>query len=91
MIHSALEMLRTPRFSPLRMMLKNRGVFGVHIGHLWHRHDVLSGEMQQIIELLEEGVLDPVVDTTFPLEEAARAHHYIQDRKNRGKVVLTTR
>ena len=72
------------------MMQKNRGVFGVHIGHLWHRLDVLREEMRQLVELLERGVLDPVVDATFPLEETAQAHHYIQDRRNRGKVVLTT-
>jgi NADPH:quinone reductase-like Zn-dependent oxidoreductase len=41
------------------------------------------------MQLLGEGVLDPVVDRTFPLTEAARAHHYIQDRKNLGKIVLT--
>ncbi len=89
-VHAAMEILRTPKFSPLRMMQKNRGVFGVHIGHLWHRLDVLREEMRQLVELLEQGVLDPVVDTTFPLEETAQAHHYIQDRRNRGKVVLTT-
>jgi NADPH:quinone reductase-like Zn-dependent oxidoreductase len=28
------------------------------------------------------------VDRTFPFERAAEAHHYIQDRKNLGKVLL---
>ncbi len=85
-----LNIWRTPKFSPIRLMLKNRGVYGVHIGHLWHRADILRGEFLEMIELLEKGVLDPIVDTTFPLEEAAAAHHYIQDRRNLGKVVLTT-
>jgi NADPH:quinone reductase-like Zn-dependent oxidoreductase len=26
---------------------------------------------------------------TFPFDEAAAAHHFIQDRKNIGKVLLT--
>ena len=42
-----------------------------------------------MVELLEQGKLDPVIDTTFPLEKAAEAHHYIQERKNFGKVALT--
>lgn len=88
-LRALLEVMRTPRFSPLRMMVKNRGVFGVHIGHLWHRKEILRGEMQILVELIEQGKLDPVIDRTFPLEQAADAHHYIQDRKNIGKVVLT--
>ena len=31
----------------------------------------------------------PVVAASFPFERAAEAHHYIQDRKNVGKVLLT--
>jgi len=83
------NIFRTPKLSPLQMMMKNRGAFGVHIGHLWHRKEVLAGEFAEMLELLQEGVLDPVIDTTFPLREAAKAHRYIQDRKNRGKVILT--
>ena len=32
--------------------------------------------------------MKPVVDQIFPFERAAEAHHYIQDRKNFGKVLL---
>lgn len=83
------EIMGTPKFSPIKMMNKNRGVFGVHIGHLWHRYEILQEEMQILIDLLEQGKLDPVIDSTFPLEKAAEAHNYIQERKNFGKVVLT--
>ena len=31
-----------------------------------------------------------VVGATFPLVEAAKAHRYMQERQNVGKVVLTT-
>jgi len=83
------EVFRAPKFSVLRLMVKNRGVIGVHLGHLWGKAAVLRGQFEAILEGVEEGYLDPVVDATFPLEEAFEAHHYIQDRKNRGKVVLT--
>ncbi|MFC1559285.1 zinc-binding dehydrogenase [Gemmatimonadota bacterium] len=82
------NIFRSPRFSPIQMMMKNRGAFGVHIGHLWHRHEVLAGEMAEMRDLLIDGTLDPIIDTTFPLQEAAKAHRYIQDRKNQGKVML---
>lgn len=81
--------LRTPRFHPLAMMDKNRGVQGINLGHLWHRTDKLQPMMQQIIQLAAEGTLTPIIDTTFPLEQASAAHAYIQARKNFGKVLLT--
>ncbi len=89
LLRAFVNYLRTPRFSPIRMMIKNRGVAGVHIGHLWHRPDLLAGEFAEMLPLLQQGVFDPIVDRTFPLAEAAAAHHYIQDRRNRGKVILT--
>ena len=83
------NIFRSPKFSPIQMMMKNRGAFGVHIGHLWHRPEILAGEMAEMGDLLIDGILDPIIDTSFPLQEAAKAHRYIQDRKNRGKVMLT--
>jgi synaptic vesicle membrane protein VAT-1 len=40
------------------------------------------------VDLLDRGVVRPVVATSFPFEEAAAAHRYVQDRQNVGKVVL---
>lgn len=88
-LHTALEMARTPIFHPVPLMMKNRGVFGVNMGQLWDEPEVMRGEMQELLRLFEKGVVDPVVDRAFAAADAARAHHYIQDRKNFGKVVLT--
>ena len=38
--------------------------------------------------LLAPREIAPLIGATFPLERAAEAHHFIQDRKNIGKVVL---
>jgi NADPH:quinone reductase-like Zn-dependent oxidoreductase len=81
--------LRLPRFRPLRLMMENRAVFGVHVGQLWERRDVLQEIMEDVLYLTSDGTLRPVVDRTFPLEEAAAAHAYLQDRRNFGKVLLT--
>jgi NADPH2:quinone reductase len=34
------------------------------------------------------GALDVRIDVTFPLAEAAAAHHYLEDRQTKGKVLL---
>ncbi len=81
--------LRMPSFKPLNLMSQNRGVFGVNVGHLWHRGEEMTAMLGEIVDLFAAGVFKPIVDRTFPFAEAAAAHRYIQERKNFGKVVLT--
>jgi NADPH:quinone reductase-like Zn-dependent oxidoreductase len=76
-------------FKPLQLMSHNKGVFGVNVGHLWHRAEELSAMLSAILDLFAAGAFKPMVDRSFPFDEAAAAHRYIQDRKNFGKVVLT--
>jgi len=42
----------------------------------------------ELIALVEAGKLEVTVDRTYPLEEAAEAHRYLQAGHARGKVVL---
>jgi NADPH:quinone reductase-like Zn-dependent oxidoreductase len=79
-----------PRFDPLSMINRNRGVFGLHIGHLWQERNQLAPLMGMLLSELRAGRIRPVVAKTFPLERAADAHRFIQSRQNIGKVILTT-
>ncbi|MBX5475950.1 MAG: NAD(P)H-quinone oxidoreductase [Clostridia bacterium] len=40
------------------------------------------------LPLFAEGVLKPVVDRVFPVQEAAEAHRYMEANRNFGKIVL---
>ena len=84
----ALRTLRL-RFKARPLIDGNKGVFGVNVGHLWDEGDRVASWMERLLALYEEGVVRPIVDRSFPLERAAEAHHYLQDRKNFGKVLLT--
>ncbi len=75
-------------FNPASLMNENKGVFGVNLGHMWGEIDKLRGWGEELLDLYTKGVCRPRVDRAFTFEEAAAAHHYIQDRKNLGKVVL---
>jgi len=82
--------IRTPwlRFTPVTLMSQNKGVFGVNLGHLWGEVPLLRGWLDALFEEYRRGSIRPIVAARFPLERAAEAHHYIQDRRNLGKVLL---
>ena len=80
----------TPRFDPLSLINRNRGIFGLHAGHLWDEQARLAPLMQTLLAELRAGRLRPIVAKTFPLDRAADAHRFVQARANIGKVVLTT-
>jgi synaptic vesicle membrane protein VAT-1 len=81
---------RTPwfQFNQLALMSANKGVFGVNLGHLWGEVDRLHGWGLELMDLYEKGVIKPVIARSFTFDDAAAAHHFIQDRKNIGKVLL---
>ena len=66
-------------------------MFGLNLGRLWTEASKLESIMTLLITELETGRLRPIIARTFSLAEAAAAHQYLHDRRNVGKVVLTTR
>jgi NADPH:quinone reductase-like Zn-dependent oxidoreductase len=80
---------RSSSFDPLSMINRNRGVFGLNLGHLWDERAQLTPIMQMLVAEMTAGRLRPVVAKTFPLDKAADAHRFLQSRANIGKVVLT--
>jgi NADPH:quinone reductase-like Zn-dependent oxidoreductase len=91
---SVLSLLRTVasmpwlQFTPVSLIDQNKGVFGVNLGHMWNEVDRIRDWAGRLLDLWGQGVVKPHVDKVFPFAEAAAAHHYIQDRKNIGKVLL---
>lgn len=82
--------LRTPFYTPFRLMSDNKAVIGVNLGHLWEHVDLPRAWMKQIVAWYDEALFRPQIAATFPFGEAAAAHHYLQDRQNIGKVLLLT-
>lgn len=76
------------QFTPLALMNANKSAFGVNVGHLWGEIDRISNWMEELLRLYREGSVKPVIAESFSFTEAPKAHHYIQDRKNFGKVLL---
>jgi NADPH:quinone reductase-like Zn-dependent oxidoreductase len=49
----------------------------------------MRGWLDQLMGLWEMGAIKPKIARVFTFDEAAATHHFIQDRKNIGKVLLT--
>ena len=82
--------LGMPLFHPIPLMNRNRSAFGVNLGHMWHESGMIEAWMQILLKGFADGWVRPHVDKTFPLAKAGEAQTYMEERKNTGKVVLTT-
>lgn len=50
---------------------------------------IVEGVLRDVWPLVAAGAARPIIDRAFPLEQAARAHEYMQSGQHTGKIVLT--
>ncbi len=55
-------------------------ILGAKMGNL--------SEMREVTKLINLGQLRPIIDKTFPLKDAAKAHQYLAEQNQFGKVLL---
>ena len=75
-------------YNPIQLMNDNKAIVGVNLVHLFDQPDLLRPWMHQIVDWYDEALFRPYVDKVFAFGDAAAAHHYLQDRQNRGKLLL---
>ena len=80
--------IQTPWFHALPLLNRNRGVFGLNLGHMWHEPEKVAVWMRDILRGVEEGWVRPYVDQSFSFVDVGKEHQYLEARKNIGKVVL---
>jgi 2-desacetyl-2-hydroxyethyl bacteriochlorophyllide A dehydrogenase len=68
---------------------ENNLVGGFNLATLWKRSfHPLQVWLNEILNLIEAGHLNPTLDREFNFEQAGLAHHYLENRQNFGKAVL---
>lgn len=88
---SALKTLaRVPwlQLHPLRLMNDNKSFGGVNLGRMWDQQARTAAWMDQLLGLLADGAVAPVIDRVLPFAAAAEAHDRLEQRQNVGKVIL---
>src|SRR6185295_15582806 len=73
---------QTPWFHPFGLLNKNKGVFGLNLGHMWHEPVKVGEWMSALLDGVKEGWVRPHVDQAFPFDQVRDAHAYIEARKN---------
>src|SRR2546423_12951510 len=77
-----------PRYNPVGLMNRNKGVFGLNLGHMCGEDDKIGIWAKEIFRGVEEGWIQPHVDRSFKFEQIQEAHRHMEGRKNIGKIVL---
>ena len=80
--------IKMPRYNPLGLMNRNKGIFGLNLGHMWGEGEKVAGWTAALMRGVAEGWIQPHVDRAFRFDEIADAHRHLEGRKNIGKVVL---
>jgi NADPH:quinone reductase-like Zn-dependent oxidoreductase len=80
--------LRMPRFNLIKQMSASKAVIGLNMLRLWEHAGTLKPWIDPLVELMEDGTIQPVVAEAVPFDRAPDAHRIIAERRNVGKVVL---
>ncbi len=81
--------LRMPRFNLIKQMSASKAVIGLNMLRLWEHAGTLKPWIDPLVDLMEDGTIQPVVAAAVPFDRAPEAHRMIAERRNVGKVVLT--
>lgn len=94
-LKAASLFLNTPRFSPFKLMMENKGIFGLNMLKLFERpspgkSSLVPSALDLIMERFEDRSYRVMIGKTFALEKGGDAHAFLQSRANIGKVILTS-
>ena len=82
------EMYSMPKYRPMDLMANNKTVMGYHLGRFKGHEWKVKRSINNLVDVVNQYDLHPVIDSKFSYTEASKAHRHIQSRKNFGKVLL---
>jgi len=82
------EFISMPKVKPYQMIGSNKAIMGYHLGRLKGAEHKIGYAIEGLYQLANQNLIAPIIAETFSYEEAWKAHQYMQDRKNFGKVLI---
>lgn len=76
-------------FSPIQMLMGSKAIIGVNMLQVAdHREQVFKHCMQEVVKMVEQGIITPKMDKIFNANEIAAAHDYLESRQSIGKIAV---
>ncbi len=88
LLRAGSGLLRTPRFNPLKMVEKNRGVLGFNLSYLFDELALFGEAMTELFGALERGELRLPPVQALPFADVAEAHRLLHSGTTVGKLAL---
>lgn len=82
----ALRMVRG--INAMDAMSESKALIGLNMLRLWDDRGTLEPWLTPLQELMDRGVVRPIVAAEVPFDRAGEAHRMLAERRNVGKVVL---
>jgi NADPH:quinone reductase-like Zn-dependent oxidoreductase len=77
-----------PRVDLMETAIKSGGIMATHLGYLLRDKEKMLDVYERMKNFLIANKIKPLISAEFPLAEAGQAQQFIQERKNKGKVLL---
>lgn len=75
--------------SPIGLIVKSQSIIGVNMLALAdHKPRVLKEVMNEVGRLAKDGIIRPVLGRSFPADQIAEAHDFLESRQSTGKIAL---
>jgi NADPH:quinone reductase-like Zn-dependent oxidoreductase len=76
--------------SPIGLIIKSQTMAGVNMLAIADKKPaVLAEVMAEVGHMLEQGIICPILGKSFPAEQIAEAHEFLESRLSTGKIALT--
>lgn len=88
-LKAGIGLLKMPRFDPMKLVTENKTVAGFNLSFLFDRDDLVMEGMKKLLNLVDQGEIQPPKVTLFKFDQVAEAHRSLESGQSTGKLILT--
>lgn len=76
-------------YNPLVLLAKSKGIIGLNMFNITQRRPAVCSQLMiDLVQMIQEKKIDPIVGKVFDYKDVAAAQEYLGSRKSVGKIVL---